>query len=88
MTRGGDGKVNSVRYDAVNAMLLNEFLKEHKKVEELNETVTKQDAAVAQQSKDFKAMVEKQRDSFIQNGGTGNANRGASIRTSESKRAS
>jgi len=28
-----DGQVNSVRYDAVNAMLLNEFLKEHRKVE-------------------------------------------------------
>jgi hypothetical protein len=35
VTRGGDGKVNSVRYDAVNAMLLNEFLKEHRKVEKL-----------------------------------------------------
>src|SRR5438874_7293655 len=33
VSRGGDGKVNSVRYDAVNAMLLNEFLKEHRKVE-------------------------------------------------------
>ena len=30
---GKDGKVWSVRYDAVNVMLLNEFLKEHKKVE-------------------------------------------------------
>ena len=37
VTRGSDGKVNSVRYDAVNAMLLNEFLKEHRKVKELNE---------------------------------------------------
>ena len=64
VTRGGDGRVNSVRYDAVNAMLLNEFLKEHEKVEKLNATVTKQDAAVAQQSKDFKAMVAQQRDSF------------------------
>ena len=35
VTRGGDGKVNSVRYDAVNAMLLNEFIKEHRKVEKL-----------------------------------------------------
>ena len=32
--RDRDGKANSVRYDAVNAMLLNEFLKEHKKVEQ------------------------------------------------------
>ena len=31
---GKDGKVLSVRYDAVDVMLLNEFLKEHKKVED------------------------------------------------------
>ena len=29
-----EGKPNTVRYDAVNAMLLNEFLKEHRKNEE------------------------------------------------------
>jgi len=32
--RDEDGKATAVRYDAVNAMLLNEFLKEHRKVEE------------------------------------------------------
>ena len=30
-----DGEIYTVRYDAVNAMLLNEFLKEHQKVEDL-----------------------------------------------------
>jgi hypothetical protein len=39
ITRGTDGKVNSVRYDAVNAMLLNEFLKEHQTVQELRKQV-------------------------------------------------
>jgi hypothetical protein len=34
VVRDEDGKVNTVRYDAVNAMLLNEFLKEHRQVEE------------------------------------------------------
>jgi hypothetical protein len=34
VVRDSDGKVNTVRYEAVNAMLLNEFLKEHRKVEE------------------------------------------------------
>jgi hypothetical protein len=34
LVRDDDGKVNTVRYEAVNAMLLNEFLKEHRKVEE------------------------------------------------------
>jgi hypothetical protein len=33
------GKPYSVRYDAVNAMLLNEFLKEHRKVEEQQATI-------------------------------------------------
>ena len=39
VTRGGDGKVNTVRYDAVNAMLLNEFLKEHRTVEKQEQTI-------------------------------------------------
>src|SRR5207244_6819175 len=32
VVRDEEGKVNTVRYEAVNAMLLNEFLKEHRKV--------------------------------------------------------
>jgi len=39
VTCGGDGRAMSVRYDAVNAMLLNEFLKEHHKVEQLQKQV-------------------------------------------------
>jgi hypothetical protein len=42
VTRGSDGTVNSVRYDAINAMLLNEFLKEHRNVRELKATVARQ----------------------------------------------
>ena len=34
-----EGKPYTVRYEAVNAMLLNEFLKEHRRVEELQATV-------------------------------------------------
>jgi len=40
------GKPYSVRYDAVNAMLLNEFLKEHRKVQE-------QEATIAQPNRTF-----------------------------------
>jgi len=36
-----DGKVNTVRYEAVNAMLLNEFLKEHRKVQEQEQKLQK-----------------------------------------------
>jgi hypothetical protein len=39
VTRDQDGKPTSVHYDAVNAMLLNEFLKEHRKVEQLEKQV-------------------------------------------------
>jgi len=46
VVRGEDGKVTTVRYEAVNAMLLNEFLKEHRRVEE-------QGVTIAQQKKDF-----------------------------------
>jgi uncharacterized coiled-coil protein SlyX len=55
-----NGEIYTVRYDAVNAMLLNEFLKEHKTVEELNAAVAKQDAAIAQQRKDFNSIVTQQ----------------------------
>jgi hypothetical protein len=48
--RDRDGKLQTVRYDAINAMLLNEFLKEHRKVEQ-------QEATIAQLKKDFRATV-------------------------------
>jgi hypothetical protein len=37
-----EGKPYSVRYEAVNAMLLNEFLKEHRKVQELEANAVRQ----------------------------------------------
>jgi Chaperone of endosialidase len=55
-----EGKPYTVRYDAVNAMLLNEFLKEHKKVQELGATVAKQEAVIAKQQKDFQAIATHQ----------------------------
>jgi hypothetical protein len=50
-----DGKPYSVRYDQVNAMLLNEFLKEHKKVEALEGTVATLAATVKEQA----AQIQK-----------------------------
>jgi Chaperone of endosialidase len=49
VTRDKDGKPETVRYEAVNAMLLNEFLKEHKKVEQLEGTVASLAATVKEQ---------------------------------------
>jgi hypothetical protein len=53
VVRDRNGEIYSVRYEAVNAMLLNEFLKEHRKVETLQ-------AGLAQQQNDFQAIVAQQ----------------------------
>jgi trimeric autotransporter adhesin len=42
VVRDKEGKPYSVRYDQVNAMLLNEFLKAHRKVQDLEATVAQQ----------------------------------------------
>jgi hypothetical protein len=59
-----EGKPYTVRYDAVNAMLLNEFLKEHKafveeqcKVQELEANAVQQQRNVAQQQKQIEALT-------------------------------
>jgi hypothetical protein len=54
VARDADGKVYTVRYEAVNAMLLNEFLKEHRMVEELEKDLR---AAIAQQQKEIEALT-------------------------------
>jgi hypothetical protein len=54
---GRDGKPYSVRYDAVNAMLLNEFLKEHRKNEQQGATITDLKCTVAQQQKQIEALT-------------------------------
>jgi septal ring factor EnvC (AmiA/AmiB activator) len=69
--RDDKGEIYTVRYEAVNAMLLNEFLKEHRRVEEQATTIaqqrkdfqasiTKLEATVAQQQKDFQTMDAQQ----------------------------
>jgi len=50
VTRDDEGKPYTVRYEAVNAMLLNEFLKEHRNVQELKSTL-------AQQQKQIEALT-------------------------------
>jgi endosialidase-like protein len=46
--RDEQGKLYSVRYDAVNAMLLNEFLKEHRKVEQQDRKIEELETTVGQ----------------------------------------
>jgi hypothetical protein len=55
--RNNKGEVESVRYDAVNAMLLNEFLKEHRKNEEQEATIADLRSTIAQQRSDFEATI-------------------------------
>jgi septal ring factor EnvC (AmiA/AmiB activator) len=58
VARDDQGKPYTVRYEAVNAMLLNEFLKEHRKVESLEK-------AMAEQQKEnatIRAMLKAQAD--------------------------
>jgi hypothetical protein len=50
VVRDAEGKVYTVRYEAVNAMLLNEFLKEHKKTEKLEATVASLITTVKEQA--------------------------------------
>ena len=57
VVRDKNGEIYTVRYDAVNAMLLNEFLKEHHIVQEQQATITQLESTVAQQKKDFQATV-------------------------------
>jgi hypothetical protein len=51
------GKPYTVRYEAVNAMLLNEFLKEHRTVQELKANAAKQETNIAQQQKQIEALT-------------------------------
>jgi hypothetical protein len=60
VVRDKEGKPYSVRYDQVNAMLLNEFLKQHKTVQELKSIVQKQEAIMLQQQKGFESKLAEQ----------------------------
>ena len=64
VVRDKEGNPYSVRYDQINAMLLNEFLKEHRKNEERGATIAllqttdaKQEAIIAKQQKQIEALT-------------------------------
>src|SRR3989442_8790003 len=57
-----NGKVNTVRYEAVNAMLLNEFLKEHRKVKELETRLNEHEqlkTTIEKQQKQIEALTAR-----------------------------
>jgi hypothetical protein len=57
VVRDADGKINTVRYEAVNAMLLNEFLKDHRRAEEQRKHF---ESKLVDQQKEFEAKVAQQ----------------------------
>jgi hypothetical protein len=59
IVRDKEGKPYSVRYDQVNAMLLNEFLKEHRKGDEQDRKILKQETAIAKQQKQIDALKQE-----------------------------
>jgi hypothetical protein len=60
VVRDKNGEIYTVRYDAVNAMLLNEFLKEHRKVEEQEATISKLGSTLERQQKSFESRLVEQ----------------------------
>jgi len=60
VTRDDQGKVYTVRYEAVNAMLLNEFLKEHSILQEVKSTLAKHGAIMTEHRKDFESKLAQQ----------------------------
>ena len=66
VVRDENGEIYTVRYEAVNAMLLNEFLKEHRKVQEQEATITQLKSTVAQQQKGMEVFAAALKDQASQ----------------------
>jgi septal ring factor EnvC (AmiA/AmiB activator) len=71
--RNAKGEVDAIRFDSINAMLLNEFLKEHRKVEEQESkidsqqaTITELKSTVAEQQNDIKTVVARVQEQAVQ----------------------
>jgi hypothetical protein len=63
---GKDGKLWTVRYDAVDVMLLNEFLKEHKKVDEQQASIADLKSTVALQQKEMQVLTAQLKEQAAQ----------------------
>lgn len=64
--RNGKGEIESVRYNAINVMLLNEFLKEHKKVEAQQATIGELNSIVVRQQKGMEALTAQLNEQAVQ----------------------
>jgi hypothetical protein len=61
-----DGNAESFRYEQIDAMLLNEFLKEHKKVEAQQATIAELQSTVAQQQKGMEVLTAQLKEQAAQ----------------------
>jgi len=61
VVRDERGKPYTVRYEAVNAIMLNEFLKEHRKVAAQEANIRELKSSLAEQQKDFQSAIAEQR---------------------------
>ena len=59
ITRNDRGEIPTVRYEAVNAMLLNEFLKAHRRVEEQGATIAKQQKQIGALTAGFQKVTAR-----------------------------
>src|SRR5437588_828641 len=66
VVRDENGEIYTVRYDAVNAMLLNEFLKEHKRVESQQATIAELKSTVAHQQKGMETLTAQLKEQAAQ----------------------
>jgi septal ring factor EnvC (AmiA/AmiB activator) len=73
VVRDKNGEIYTVRYDAVNAMLLNEFLKEHRKVEEQDRkleeqktTITRLEFTIAEQQQGMETFIAQLKEQAAQ----------------------
>ena len=64
--RDAKGQVSNVRYNAINAMLLNEFLKEHQQVAEQQATIAELKSTVAQQQKGMDVLTAQLKEQATQ----------------------
>ena len=64
--RNGKGEIESLNYKAINAMMLNEFLKEHQKVVEQQATIAELKSTVAQQQKGMDVLTAQLKEQATQ----------------------
>jgi len=61
-----EGEILTVRYEQINAMLLNEFLKEHKKIEQQQASIADLKSTVVLQKKEMQVLTAQLKEQAVQ----------------------